>query len=247
MQIENHNAYYSIDIYVHANLLGAKISLENIKKNFEEMRHCYRHWYFKYLPREKDARILDVGCGMGHFLYFLINEGYNNVYGIDISPEEVSFVKKFVTSNVMLIDAFRFLSQRENEFDVIVLNDIIEHFPKNQIVPFLTLVHKALKRGGKCFIKTVNAANPFNLRGRYIDFTHEIAFTERSLLQVLRASGFKVLAMFGDDCPAPGLRGRLQGFAKKIFFLMLRKLFLLQGIPPPAILDRNIIAIAVKT
>jgi 2-polyprenyl-3-methyl-5-hydroxy-6-metoxy-1,4-benzoquinol methylase len=246
MSSEKSDVYYSIDMYMLANLPCAKLSLENIKKNFEEMRRCYKRWYIKYLPNDKNARILDIGCGLGHFLYFLIMEGYTNALGIDISSGEVSFARKFVTSNVMLIDAFDFLPYRENEFDVIALNDVIEHIPKSKIVYFLTLVHKALKRGGKCFIKTVNASNPFNLRGRYVDFTHEIAFTERSLLQVLKASGFKVAAMFGDDCPAPGLGGMLHEFSKKIFFLILRKLFLLQGIPPPAILDRNIIAIALK-
>jgi len=39
------------------------------------------------LPIDKKARILDIGCGLGSFMIFLKNEGYENVYGIDISDE----------------------------------------------------------------------------------------------------------------------------------------------------------------
>jgi len=217
-----------------------------IQEAYERMSYCYKYWYSKFLPRHKDSKILDIGCGMGHFIYFLKKMGYTNYLGIDISPEQVAFVKKFITDKVLLIDASTFLNNLENEYDVIVMNDVLEHIPKSDIINFLSLVRKALKDDGIVFIKTVNAANPFNFRGRYIDFTHEIAFTEHSLVQVLKIAGFRVIALFGDECPRPGLKGTLDRFAKKIFFLIMRKLFQLQEINPPNILDKNIIAIASK-
>lgn len=218
----------------------------SFKDYFEELSRCYKYWYGRFLPADKKASILDVGCGMGHFLYFLVKEGYENILGIDISPEQISFVRKYVTDKVLLCDAMKFLEEVETKFDLIVLNDVLEHMLKHNIPRFLTLAHKALSEDGKIFIKTVNASNPFNFRGRYIDFTHEVAFTEHSLVQVLKVAGFEVISVFGDECPATGLRSSLNNFAKKIFFLLMRKAFCLQGIPPPRILDKNLIAIAAK-
>jgi 2-polyprenyl-3-methyl-5-hydroxy-6-metoxy-1,4-benzoquinol methylase len=61
------------------------------KEAFEYMARCYFNWYDPYLPKNKDARILDFGCGIGHFLYFLNKMGYSNFVGIDISPQQVAF------------------------------------------------------------------------------------------------------------------------------------------------------------
>ena len=47
-----------------------------------------------------------------------------------------------------------------------------------------------MKPGGKIFVKTGNMSNPFSLRLRYIDFTHEVGFTEESFVQVLYIAGF---------------------------------------------------------
>jgi len=123
---------------------------------------------------------------MGHFLYFLNKMGYSNFIGIDISPQQVAFVRKYITNNVILADGFDFLKEairRREHFDIIVLNDVIEHIPKVKILELLKLILNTLKPGGKVFIKTGNMWNPFNLGIRYIDFTHETGFTEDSLYQ----------------------------------------------------------------
>lgn len=232
--------------YFSHHFIFANLKEVSLVKQYREMARCYKLWYGPFLPKDKSARILDIGCGMGHFLYFLKKEGYSNILGIDISKEQVYFVKKYITENVIEADAFDFLANNQSKFDVIVLNDFLEHIPKANILYFLSLVYRALKEDGRIFIKTVNAANPFNLRGRYMDFTHEVAFTEQSLTQVLRASGFKIVAMFGDHCPGRGVKNRLNSIVRRIFLYMLKRIFILQGIPPPNILEKNIIVIASK-
>lgn len=37
------------------------------------------------LPDDKEAKIIDIACGAGHFLYFLQSQGYANASGIDLS------------------------------------------------------------------------------------------------------------------------------------------------------------------
>lgn len=47
--------------------------------------------YLKYLPKDKNAHILDLGCGMGHYIYALKKMGYCNVAGVDASESNVKF------------------------------------------------------------------------------------------------------------------------------------------------------------
>ena len=220
------------------------------REAFEYMVQCYLDWYDPYLPKNKNARILDFGCGVGHFLYFLKKMGYNNFIGIDISPQQVDFVRKYITNNVILADGFDFLKEalRERDyFDVIVLNDVIEHIPKVKILELLKLMFYVLKSGGKIFIKTDNMGNPFNLRSRYMDFTHEIGFTEHNLYQVLYVTGFRKIRVLGAREPCGReIKARIMRLMNSSSHIFLRSLFRVLLIPPPKILDKNIIAIGEK-
>ncbi|MCP4709471.1 MAG: hypothetical protein GY869_12660 [Planctomycetes bacterium] len=44
----------------------------------------YETYLRSWLPRDKDAAILEVACGGGYLLHFLKNKGYRNLSGIDI-------------------------------------------------------------------------------------------------------------------------------------------------------------------
>ena len=48
-----------------------------------------------WLPEDKGAAILDVGCGRGEFLRFLQVEGYVNCEGIDLAEEQVEQSKRW--------------------------------------------------------------------------------------------------------------------------------------------------------
>jgi 2-polyprenyl-3-methyl-5-hydroxy-6-metoxy-1,4-benzoquinol methylase len=233
--------------YLESHFIRANIPS---REAFEYMARCYFNWYDPYLPKNKDARILDFGCGMGHFLYFLNKMGYSNFIGIDISPQQVAFVRKYITNNVILADGFDFLKEairRREHFDIIVLNDVIEHIPKVKILELLKLILNTLKPGGKVFIKTPNMGNPFNLRSRYMDFSHEVGFTEHSLYEVLYTAGFRKIHIFGAREPCGrGIKAGIMRLMNSSFHNVMRSIFRILLIPPPKILDKNIIAIGEK-
>ncbi len=54
--------------------------------------------YRDVLPPRKDAEILDLGCGTGHFLYYLGWAGYTRAQGIDRSPEQAAIAIGFTPS-----------------------------------------------------------------------------------------------------------------------------------------------------
>ena len=91
-------------------------------------------------------------------------------------------------------------------------------------------------------------ANPFvSTAGRYIDITHEIGFTEVSMRQVLRATGFKNIHIVGTDVYV--LNPVVSSIAKivsKVINLFLYILSSLYGRTSLRIFEKDILAIAYK-
>lgn len=179
------------------------------KSAYESAAISYDYNYKPFLPKDRRAKILDMGCGMGHFLYYLYKRNYTNFIGIDISKQQIEFIKKNISAceelaesfkkiseKVYHADAFTFLKHHESEYDLIVANDLIEHIKKDEILQLLRLIRNSLKENGIFVAKTGNMANPFNLRLRYIDITHEIGYNEISLFQILKISNFSEINIY---------------------------------------------------
>jgi 2-polyprenyl-3-methyl-5-hydroxy-6-metoxy-1,4-benzoquinol methylase len=57
-----------------------------------QFRYAY-DFFSKYSSQMKEP-ILDIGCADGHFLKFLAEKGYRDIYGIDISDKFVNIARK---------------------------------------------------------------------------------------------------------------------------------------------------------
>lgn len=72
--------------------------------DYEKISQGYEEIYYDALPQNKNAKILDLGCGMGFCLYWLKRKGYENIIGIDLSAEMVEVAKKKTNANVILVE-----------------------------------------------------------------------------------------------------------------------------------------------
>ena len=225
--------------------------LGHVHKDDYEVMARYFDKNYSRLIKTKDARILDVGCGMGHFLYYLKKFGYHNTTGIDLSPACIDdcLAKGFGTqANLHVADMMTFLAEKETSFDLIVMNDVIEHLPKEEIVKSLQLARNALADKGRLIVKVVNSANPITgAASRYVDFTHTVGFTEESLAQVLRMAGFVALEMRAQDI---WVFNPLVNFVGKsgqwLFNNLFRILTLLYGRKTTKIFTKDMIAVAYR-
>ncbi len=169
---------------------------------FEDLRAFYRATHGPWLPADRDAHIVEVGCGSGQFCYFLEREGYRRVEGFDSSPQMLEVSRRMGVTNVRLGDGLAQLGVYHGELDAIVANDFVEHLTKPEVLVFLASARAALKPGGRLIMKTPNGASIFGARDRYVDFTHEVIFTAESARQVLLATGFGVVGVLPVN-PAP--------------------------------------------
>lgn len=149
----------------------------------------FRKVFRPLLPAQKDASILDLGCGYGELLYFLQREGYTNTRGIDLDAQQVAVGSSLGVRNMEYGDSRNLLAEADHAFDFVSAIDVLEHIPKSQVLDFLDLIHRALRPGGTFLCQVPNLA-AFYTPLFYMDFSHETPFTPSSLKQALQISGF---------------------------------------------------------
>jgi 2-polyprenyl-3-methyl-5-hydroxy-6-metoxy-1,4-benzoquinol methylase len=198
------------------------------------------------LPLDRKARVVDLGCGKGFLVQFLLREGYENVLGVDTSGDQVEFGKNLGLP-VLQADALEFLRHNKN-LDLVICTDLIEHFGKDELVELLRAIHDALAPGGAVIIRTINCSSVLGSTWRYIDFTHETGFTERSLRQVLTACGFERILITDSKAAFRWRPKRLVRWSLfKLWRIVLRIILALEaGGASPRLLGASLIAKAFK-
>ena len=141
-----------------------------------------------WIPENKNIRILEVGCGNGHLLYFLKEQGYQSLHGVDISSQQVEIAKSLV-NEVIQDDAINYMLNSTEKFDLIIGLDIIEHIRKDKTIDFLNAACKALRDNGRLILQTPNAESPWSGQCMHGDFTHEVFFTPSLLKKLLKREG----------------------------------------------------------
>ena len=163
-----------------------QISQKKIDKFWPIFKHSTQGW----LPKSKNASILDLGCGNGTNMNLLKNKvGYSNIYGVDTSESQISLAQQHV-SDVQLGNALDYLGNSSMTFDLILAFDLIEHLTKTEALKLIKLCFEKLNPGGRVVFQTPNASSPFYGSVRYGDLTHELGFTPQLLSQLLERDGF---------------------------------------------------------
>ena len=197
-----------------------------------------------YINSKKNINILDIGCGSGGLIYWLQKLGYGNSLGIDISEEQVEAAKRLGIKNVERGDAETFLGENRGRFDAIFARDVLEHFPKEKIIPLLENIHKSLRQDGVFIAQTVNAENWLWGRLRHGDFTHEVAFTASSIRQVLAVAGFKKVDVYPQRPVIHGVKSLMRSVLWMGWEIFSRFLLAVETGSSEGIFTQNLIVIA---
>jgi len=164
------------------------------QKSIEEVNALRLDRLPRWIGRiSREARILDAGCATGYILGLLHAHGYTNLAGVELSSQLVPIARKELPKSVRIVhrDIRDFLAECEDgAFEVILCHHVLEHIPRDSIIPLLRDFHRCLTPGGYLGVKVPNAS--FLLAGNHLfcDFTHVVHFNERSLPQVLEGAGF---------------------------------------------------------
>jgi 2-polyprenyl-3-methyl-5-hydroxy-6-metoxy-1,4-benzoquinol methylase len=173
-----------------------------------KMVKYYKRILCNLLPKDKNINILEIGSGFGFCLQALDELGYKNVTGLDISPEMAEVSLNFGYSTTIVSDTLAYLEKKSgNQFDIILLFDVLEHFKVEQIEPIIKQMFEKIVEGGRLIIQTPNANFIFASRMRYIDFTHTIMFTENTIDYLFKNAGFSSIHYLNEQKKRPNILG----------------------------------------
>ena len=169
---------------------------------------------------------------------FLKKHNFSDYLGIDINVDAIK-ISESKGHKAVFSDAFTFLKREKGFYDLIVLNDVLEHFDKFKGIELLKLVKKSLRKNGLVILRVPNANFPFSSHFRYTDFTHETIYEKNSLEYILKLCGFEVMVCRGFKMQPKN------PFRKLIlnFLLKLNQLFFIVYTGNKNPVDLNIFAI----
>lgn len=205
----------------------------------------YRQHFGCYLPMNRDARIADLGCGSGTLVWWLQQKGYRNAHGVDASVEQVAMAQEFGIDSVNEGDVFSFL-EGQNGFDVLFARDLVEHLDKQAVFDFLSLCNCSLVENGVLVLQVPNAESPYFGRVRYGDFTHKVAFTTSSIMQLLLAAGFERIDVRPWRPAVTGVSSLLRYVAWRVIEPLLKLPILIESGRRNGIVTMNLIVAARK-
>jgi 2-polyprenyl-3-methyl-5-hydroxy-6-metoxy-1,4-benzoquinol methylase len=145
--------------------VNAMNSVPNVRKEhgikrFDEQRLIRN--FIRATGLDYSAKILDVGCGFGRVMSWLIEDGYNPE-GIDINPYTVETNKK-KSFHCMTPEEF---TKTDEMYDILLMIHIVEHFQPTDLLDFIDIYLDRLKVGGYLLIATPLEQDQF-----YADFDH---------------------------------------------------------------------------
>ena len=170
------------------------------KIEYKKMYHLEQnHWWFlgkkkivfsmldKYLKKNRNLKILDIGCGTGAVMKNL--QKYGEVYGIDSSNDAIEFCKKRGLKNVKVGNAMN-LPFSNNTFDLITCLDVLYHKGISNDNVVIKEMFRVCKKGG---ISLITDAACMALRSKHDTALHtRERYYKKKLKAKVKKEGFLI-------------------------------------------------------
>jgi 2-polyprenyl-3-methyl-5-hydroxy-6-metoxy-1,4-benzoquinol methylase len=166
--------------------------------------------------------VADLGCGRGEFLEALAAEGVAAI-GCDANPVMAARAKEKKLA-VDQADLFTWLAGRtDGSLGGVTAFQVVEHLPPASLFDLVELAIQKLAPSGRVLFETINPESVYAMRWFWMDLTHVRPVPAPSLEQLLRASGFRDVAV-DFRSPVPESEGLPRGLADDPRFAPLERL-----------------------
>lgn len=174
---------------------------ERYVKKFLNDENVYYKKYFNLFKNSKITNVLDVGCGNGNALNYLINKNKNLKNGIGIEPSKKAVQllnKKYKRKKLKFISAFNHnLPFKDNEFDLVISWGVLSWIDRNNYLQSLGELCRVTNK--YLFIFDFYSINNF-----YTDYKHKKDFktfrvdSSKIILQTGKFKVTKEVLILGD-------------------------------------------------
>ena len=131
--------------------------------------------------------LLDAGCGTGGFLAWAAQTGaFDRLCGVDISAEAVEFARRGVPDTDVQLAPLHALPYDDATFDLVVLNDVLQHVDERLIDSAVRDLHRVLRDGATLLVRTNGGRRAHRVRADWR------LYDARLLREDLERGGFRL-------------------------------------------------------
>jgi 2-polyprenyl-3-methyl-5-hydroxy-6-metoxy-1,4-benzoquinol methylase len=188
---EEHASYY-FDTFADLRGRSFDVAIDNIRR----------------LTGGETTSVLDIGCSYGLFLKKVLEQGWDG-WGVEPSENEARFAQERFDLQVSASTVEDFVTDKK--WDVVTLWDVLEHLPNpvdalNKIAPMLSadglLIIRVPNANGfihrLAFVAYAATLGLFNYPLVKLFENHHYIYTDVSLSQLLKQTGFEVILSYGE-------------------------------------------------
>jgi 2-polyprenyl-3-methyl-5-hydroxy-6-metoxy-1,4-benzoquinol methylase len=124
--------------------------------------------FFDEFLKSCGHKVLDLGCGMGHYSKYMADKGFE-VVGVDFSEGMLEIARKLNPSSRFInCDVCALPDSLDNDFDGVVLAFVLQHLSKEEAVNCLNNAFAHMKADGDLLVlyrdgnSVVMEEEPFN-------------------------------------------------------------------------------------
>jgi len=127
---------------------------------------------------KEGEKVGDIGCGSGQFGLLVAEFAKPSlVFGIEISERLVNNARQLFAKYARTASEFEVFDgvifpDKIGELDVVFLNDVLHHVPKQAQQQFMTDLIKKMKSGARLILKDINGGSPLV----YCNKMHDLMF-----------------------------------------------------------------------
>jgi len=94
---------------------------------------------------DKDARILEVGCNRAYQLQLLQNQGFQNLWGLEINKSALQIARENRTFNIVEASAFD-IPFRDGYFDLVFTSGLLIHIAPEHLPVIIDEIYRVTRR-----------------------------------------------------------------------------------------------------
>ena len=152
--------------------------------------------------RLKNHRILDIGCGNGKLCEWLVDHGYENVTGIDVSETAIKKCRqgqvkderyaKITYSQANILSLENWDDCVKGEYDILVCWFLLHHIKKDDVTKFVSNLYKLCRVGGILVISFLSSEHDEVQRKSLFSDEHGVLYYDSSTVKKLFKPYFNI-------------------------------------------------------
>lgn len=169
---------------------------DKFNPTIEKILNLFRYRRAKRVTKNLSdgSKILDIGCGNGRFLKYLLNFGNFELFGIELEGNSAKRASQIPEINLK-VGALEIDDFPENTFDAISLFHVFEHLTEPRKT--LEIINKILKHGGSLTISfpNIDSLQSKIFKGKWLHLDpprHLFFFKPKDFIDLMKLLGYKV-------------------------------------------------------